>query len=270
MEGLSVLRSVASAVVGVAATGAFLASPAFADGGYPIYGDGGFKDEVHFAPPPITWTGFYIGFHAGYGWGDSDWKALDDFDPILAGDRFNLDPEGGVFGGYIGYNAQTGPVVWGIEASLSGADINESVRTTFGGLIDPPPIRFDTDIDTLWSVTGRIGYDWGRLLTYVKAGYAGADVELTITDPGLFRISDSKTHHGWTVGGGIEYLASENLVLGLEYNYYDFGEKDYGKRFTELPHGLIENDVQLHTVTARLSYKFGRRVLVAEPPPPLK
>ena len=114
------MRSVASAVVGVAAAGAFLASPAFADGGYPIYGDGGFKDEVHFAPPPITWAGFYIGLHAGYGWADSDWKALEDIPPVLAGDRFSHDPEGGLFGGHIGYNAQTGPVVWGIEARFQG------------------------------------------------------------------------------------------------------------------------------------------------------
>src|SRR5690606_9139057 len=209
MEGLSVLKSVASSVAGIAVAGALFASPALADGGYAIYGDGGFKDEVLYAPPPITWTGFYIGVHAGYGWADSDWQALQALedvtnDFIIAGDRFSHDPEGWLGGGQIGYNFQTGRIVWGVEATLSGADINEESRP-FPVLWDSA--RLETSIDTLWTVTGRLGYDWGRVLTYVKAGYAGADVELSARDPILeFRATDSNTHHGWTVGGGIEFL----------------------------------------------------------------
>src|SRR5690606_19334284 len=97
MEGLSVLKSVASSVAGIAVAGALVALPALADGGYPIYG-GGVKDEVLYAPPPITWTGFYIGVHAGYGWADSDWRALPALEEItgfvLTGERFSHDPEG--------------------------------------------------------------------------------------------------------------------------------------------------------------------------------
>jgi len=271
MEGLSVLKPVVSTVAGIAFAGAFSVSSAFADGGYPLYGGApSMKDEVVYAPPPIVWSGFYLGLHAGYGWGNSDWKALTDiFDPILAGDRLSHDPDGGLVGGHIGYNFQAGRFVFGIEGTLSGTNIEEKTVTDFGFAIDPVHLR--TEINTMWTVTGRLGYDWGRLLTYVKAGYAGADVETSARDFLNFRVTDSQTHHGWTVGGGIEYLASENLILGVEYNYYDFGSEDYGRWLPWLETDrLVRNDVDLHTVTARVSYKIGPRRVAAEPLPPLK
>lgn len=272
MEGLSVLKSVAFTVAGVAVAGALLSSPALADGGYPLYGAAP-QEPVLFAPLPTTWTGFYIGAHAGGGFANSDWEALRDIDPVVeAGDQFSHEPDGWLAGGQLGYNFQTGRFVWGIEGTISGADINETTRSRFADIF------LSTDIDLLWTVTGRLGFDWGRALTYVKAGYAGANVELSASDrldvfPGFTRVSDDNTHHGWTVGAGIEVLATNNIVLGLEYNFYDLGEEDYGDnlRFTEDRRPFIENDVELHTVTARLSYKFGPRLIpAAAPVVPLK
>lgn len=262
MEGLPVLKSVALVVAGISVAGALVVSPALADGGYPIYGN--LKEEPLYVPPPITWTGFYIGAHAGGGFADSDWKSRFDFDDIVNfGDGFSHNPQGWLGGGQIGYNFQTGRVVWGIEGTLSGADIDDRTRSRFGDIF------LTTDVDMLWTATGRVGYDWGRVLTYAKVGYAGANVELTANDrfdnfAGVSRLSDENTHHGWTVGGGIEFLATENLVLGLEYNFYDLGEESYGARFAD---NLIKNDLDMHTVTARLSWKFNsfREVAPFEP-----
>ena len=53
MEGLPVFKSVALSIAGISVAGALIASPAHADGGYPTYG--GLKEEVLYAPPPITW-----------------------------------------------------------------------------------------------------------------------------------------------------------------------------------------------------------------------
>ncbi len=269
MEGLSVSKSVALTVAGVAMAGALLPSPVLADGGYPMYGS--LKEEVLFAPPPITWTGFYIGAHVGGGFADSDWTSRADIGNFVdRGDTFSHNPQGWLAGGQIGYNFQTGRFVWGIEGTISGADIDDSTHSRFGDLF------LSTNIDTLWTVTGRLGYDWGRVLTYVKAGYAGANVELSAQDRfdeigGFTRISDEKTHNGWTVGGGLEFLATPNIVLGLEYNFYDLGEEDHFRRF-DVAEGrpFIENDVDLHTVTARVSYKFNRVREVVAPLPPLK
>jgi len=269
MEGLLVLRSVAFFVAGISVAGAFVASPALADGGYPLYGK--MKEEVLYEPPPITWTGFYIGAHVGGGFADSDWRSRVDIDDFVhIGDRFSHNPQGWLGGGQIGYNFQTGRFVWGIEGTLSGADIEESTRSHFDDVV------LRTDIDMLWTVTGRLGYDWGRVLTYVKAGYAGANVELSAHDrldffPDFTRVSDENTHNGWTVGGGLEFLATENIVLGVEYNFHDLGEETYGERFRfDLGRDPIESDLQLHTVTARLSWKFSPLREVVAPLPPLK
>ena len=61
---------------------------------------------VRSAPPaPVfTWTGFYVGVNAGYGWNTND------DDVVIPGvGRFEADDEGGfVGGGQIGYNYQIG------------------------------------------------------------------------------------------------------------------------------------------------------------------
>lgn len=60
-----------------------------------------------FVAPVFTWTGFYVGVNAGYGFGNSDW------DP---GPSFNT--KGALVGGTLGYNLQTGSYVWGIEGDF--------------------------------------------------------------------------------------------------------------------------------------------------------
>ena len=67
------------------------------------------------APPvPVpTWTGFYVGLHAGYGWSDVDWQE--------GGFSASHSGEGALAGGQVGFNLQAGRLVYGIEADLSSA-----------------------------------------------------------------------------------------------------------------------------------------------------
>src|SRR5262249_18591129 len=75
---------------------------------------------VYKAPPqpvvaPAMWTGFYIGAHVGGGWGTKEWS-----EPFFGGKpsvnlaSFNVN--GPLAGGQIGYNWQSGWVVFGVEA----------------------------------------------------------------------------------------------------------------------------------------------------------
>ena len=64
--------------------------------------------------PPSDWTGFYVGGHAGYGWGHDPFTETEL--PINGGvpgvQVFNINPvtitglntNGGVYGGHFGYN----------------------------------------------------------------------------------------------------------------------------------------------------------------------
>ena len=68
-----------------------------------------------------NWTGFYLGANGGYGFGKSDWDLS----------AISIKPDGGMFGGTIGYNYQTGSIVWGIEGDIDWSDIKGS--TACGG-----------------------------------------------------------------------------------------------------------------------------------------
>src|SRR5437667_7503625 len=78
-------------------------------------------------PPRVwSWTGFYIGAHVGAGWGTKEWT--NNTAPVgiltFAFSSDNSHTVNGILGGgQIGYNWQTGPVVWGVEIQASGADI---------------------------------------------------------------------------------------------------------------------------------------------------
>ncbi|HEY2872366.1 MAG TPA: porin family protein, partial [Reyranella sp.] len=62
------------------------------------------------AEAAFSWTGFYAGINAGYAWGQSSWS-----DPAAGANSGNFDTSGGLVGGQLGYNWQTGAFVLGVE-----------------------------------------------------------------------------------------------------------------------------------------------------------
>lgn len=194
---------------------------------------------------PFSWTGFYIGGHAGYGWGESDWTDLNG--NLGANVRFE-DLQGAIGGGQVGYNWQSGPLVLGVEGTITGGSVDQTGTVGSASLT--------TDVEWMATVVGRLGYAFDRSMIYVKGGYATASIELK-GDNGADTFSASERHNGWTVGAGWEYAFVKNLTLGVEYNYYDFGSERYA---ITTANGLaldIDADTQVHSLLARLNVKFG-------------
>ena len=165
------------------------------------------------------WTGFYIGGHFGGAWGSSDW-----FD-LGAGNIGSHSPDGIVAGGQLGYNFQTGPWVWGPQASFSGSTLSGRHRDAvfqFG----PAPEDDRSSIDFIGTLTGRVGYADGPLLLYGHGGAAWASARYSLIGffaPGLeFAVGDS-TKWGWTLGAGGEYAFAPGWSGFIEYGYIDFG-----------------------------------------------
>ncbi|MBN9445031.1 MAG: outer membrane protein [Bosea sp. (in: a-proteobacteria)] len=180
-----------------------------------------------YIPPVFTWTGFYVGANAGYGWGN-----------VNANGFANVgDLDGFVGGGQIGYNYQMGQFVLGLEADLQGADLSSGNNL---GLV-----RVKTDY--FGTVRARVGFAIDRFMPYVTGGWAYGNVKTSI--PALAFSNDSSHTGGWTVGGGIEYAITNNLIAGVEYLYVDLGEKNILGAGTKV-------GTDFSVVRARLSYKF--------------
>lgn len=199
---------------------------------------GSYKDEPDVGPPRYLWTGLYIGAQAGYGFGDG--RISNAF-----GDSGVFDVDGFVGGGTLGYNLQSGQIVWGLETDISYTDVN-------GQSALPPdctaPGVCKSSMDWLWTLRGRIGLDMNGWMPYVTGGLAVADVSSTVV--GLTSASETKA--GWTVGGGLEVKLDRNWSIKAEYLFVDLGH-------ITLPNGAspIRSDFdEFHIVRAGINYKF--------------
>ncbi len=64
----------------------------------------------------------------------------------------------------------------------------------------------------------------------------------------------SDTRAGWTIGGGLAYAITDNLVTRLDYSYSDFGSKTHST--PGVPGGATRVRLDTHALRAGLSYKF--------------
>jgi outer membrane immunogenic protein len=174
------------------------------------------------------WSGFYIGGQLGGAWSDLDWQYqnanyFNTLGPVVVGNNFSQGPSG-VIGGILGgYNYQTGPWVFGLELSASAADMREEQPSPFFPTLDASTSR----IGWVVSAAGRLGYAWDRWLVFAKGGWAGADVELTLSDASAAVYgSDDQWANGWTVGAGGEYMFCDHISLGVAYDYADITVDD--------------------------------------------
>jgi outer membrane immunogenic protein len=176
------------------------------------------------AVPVFTWTGFYVGVNAGYGWNTND-------SITVGGVRFDLDDEGGFVGGaQAGYNYQIGSFVVGLEGDIQYADFGGDDRFDFDrdGIVDDD---FNNS-DWFGTVRARAGVAFDRALIYATGGFAFAD--------------DAT---GWTVGGGLEYAFTNNLSAKVEGLYVNLDQDD---NFLG-----IDNDAEFGVVRAGLNFRFG-------------
>jgi outer membrane immunogenic protein len=171
-----------------------------------------------------NWTGFYLGAMGGYAKEDAA------FAPV----------SGGLAGGTIGYNWQTGAVVFGLEADAAWADLNSTAGI-------PGLVTATAKVQDLGTVRGRIGYAFDQVLLYGTGGYAWADTKLTATVLGL-SASESHVLSGWTAGAGAEFMVAPKWSVKAEYLYRSFS----GQTFFGVPSG----NLNMNSVQVGVNYHF--------------
>ncbi|HZT24323.1 MAG TPA: outer membrane beta-barrel protein, partial [Pseudolabrys sp.] len=242
----------------------------------------------------FSWTGFYAGVHAGWGWNDptgtSSISAAGFPNALTA--QHDLGANGPLFGGHAGYNWQIDPRwVIGIEGDITGTGIKtlspesstvcSSPNCSFPGSPTPGALMsMSREVNWLASVRGRLGAIWGPGLIYVTGGAAWANVDYkanagdavvvcNFNTGCAFPAERNSTKTGFAVGGGYETALGGNWTVRAEYLYYSFGGETLTAAGTPAANciggGLSPctatytfPDLNIHTVRVGLSYKLGQ------------
>jgi outer membrane immunogenic protein len=194
-----------------------------------------------------NWTGIYVGANAGYGSGKQDPLGLfsNDFS------AFNYTLSGGMIGGTVGAQIQSGHVVLGLEGdidwtNMSGSGSGSVVK--LGVLQGTATISSKvSNIDTLRT---RIGYAWDNLLFYGTVGVAltndtssfGQTVGFTCNTGVVACTSKADWHAGLAAGAGVEFGLTQNLSTKIEYLWVGAG---------------AVNTLKENMVRVGLNYRFG-------------
>jgi outer membrane immunogenic protein len=148
-------------------------------------------------------------------------EALGGYDNLSSGDDNSTGKDGFVYGGALGYDAQVGGFVLGVDGEITGA--TTKVRAT-DVLTAGDRLRVSAGRDLY--AGGRIGYVVSpRAMIYAKAGYTNARLNVDYA-VGTARIEDHANLDGYRVGAGIEYNVTPKAYVKAEYRYSHYGQAD--------------------------------------------
>ena len=209
-----------------------------------------------------TWSGFYVGGHAGKTDRAGGRDALTEFDTNLDGQfgdtvrtaaaanafspgfcggaAFGATPGLGCKGDdagmdiglRAGYDWQTGSLVFGLLGEYAQGKAKDSV-SAFS--TTPAFYTMTRELDDSFAVRGRVGFSFGsdQNLVYATAGYAWANIQNSFTTSNTantFTNSGDGSAEGAQYGLGYERRFGENVTLGVEYLITELTDDDYRVR----------------------------------------
>jgi len=217
---------------------------------------------------PFSWTGFYIGIHAGGDFFSNDWYAPSSANNVAASCFSCPTSAGGhngsswLAGGQVGFNYQIAWFVGGVEAQISATNLHGS-----NAIPSDPFIAVNTKTDDIGIIAARAGIAFDHSLFYLKGGAAWAHNKFwtsTPVDPVLS--STTVTRWGWMIGVGVEWAFFENWSVKFEYDHMEFR----GNRESFAPVGFdavpFDFDVRqsIDLVKVGVNYRFGYSPVVAK------
>jgi len=194
----------------------------------------------YIAPVPVfTWTGFYLGLNAGYGWG-----AFTNGSEQLLGKPSGF--VGGITGGFNYQAAQN--FVLGLEGDWDLSAVSDSRQLPFFGF------NGGGKLTSIATIRGRAGFAADRALIYLTGGLAMGSISANVSDWRAvpFFSSASTFSAGWALGAGLEYAFTDHVSAKAEYMFTSLGTKEL---FTWSPDWLRVGN-NLSQVRAGVNYRF--------------
>jgi outer membrane immunogenic protein len=243
-------------VAGMAAA-AFCGAPALA-ADLPV------KAPVYKAVAPMfNWTGFYVGLHAGYGWGTS--SRISDTFPDFVPASLSPDGNGFIGGAQAGYNWQSARFLAGLEVDISYSGIHGSASGP-NTIVPANVTTLEHKISWFGTVRGRLGVlPSEKLLLFATGGLAFGETKSEFAAVAVIGCggascafgSTSRTALGWALGGGFEYAFSPRVTWKAEYLYLDLGSQSVTGPITSTASTVTaKSDFQVHIARAGLNFKY--------------
>jgi high affinity Mn2+ porin len=198
-------------------------------------------------------SGFYVGGHVGYTFGNANATLGDPIGVAAAG---GITPFGSLFGGVqAGYeHFFASRLMLGIELDASFSDYLDPVqvlsyRATGTGTATE-------QLEYLATLRGRLGYDMGGWTPFLTGGIAWASTRFSRIDltTGNEDANPSNIRLGYVLGGGLDYRLDQRWSARAEYLYTNLGLT--GFLFGSAP-ARYDAQYDLHSFRVGLNYKFG-------------
>lgn len=237
--------------------------------------------EMPMAVAPVAnWTGFYAGVFGGATFNPATPGVIEidqNLDgiytqplvaPLLAafGSNFIGSRQGGYTGGFeLGYDWQVDNFVIGVVGDIASVRYSD-VQSAFSST--PATYTETTTLNWMGTARARAGFLFAdTVLAYVHGGLAVGDVTTSFFSTNPNGVSRGKANQvGYQVGIGLEGMVTENVSLGIEYDYTNFGGRDFVTRFNNLPFVAVnplgtdlrgqDQIFDFHTVKGSVKYRF--------------
>jgi outer membrane immunogenic protein len=199
-----------------------------------------------------SWTGAYVGADVGKainGKANYEHQNVNNFGG--PGGTYDMALDGYVGGVHAGALYDFKPIVVGAEVGYDWSGItgdhnftqyNNDTTTSVGNII------------TAKAIAG-VGFD--RALIFAEGGYAGGNVTAGQTySPQNLSWSNTQFHNGYVVGAGVKYAVTDNVIIGVKYDHFNFGDSEFAGNDSSGKYTNIKGNSAFDVVSASIDFKF--------------
>lgn len=196
--------------------------------------------------PVLDWAGFYAGVTAGGGLMS---ETTTEHGMSIYGGGASESEFGGLAGGTIGFNMQSGAAVYGLEADLQVASLGTD--QTFADTVTVNRSSWDW----LATLRARGGIAIDNVMAYATAGVAVVSTDYFYGRSDLISgmyAEHSGVEYGLTAGVGVEYALGDNMSVKAEYLYLGLPSQTASTDFSE----IVDFVSSANIVRAGLNFRF--------------